>query len=628
MEEHLDYGVVETRDEQQQDKSGSSFLSNLFADKEEIIEELVTEEVTEEPANEEIVEKETVNKEIINNEGTKVTVHVTTETPAKVETQKPKQPRQPRQPKQPGQQSQPRQSGATPRAAASKILTPEQIKALTEENKTLMAELKAERKSRTDAERALEKLRLDQERAILTAQKAAQTEIAQTKAYSDKAIKAAHAETAKVKVEAERDRAKAKKLYDSIIDKAKKDLENAVERQKRAEKTAIEKSSQAAERSRQVASLRMELSRERIKSSGSQPETTSTVTGFGKQTAAGQQYKPQSQPQQQQHANQQHISQQDTNHQYVNQPNAYFSGGQQLAPYGSNLFGGGQDQHIMQINNLLTEIVFRLRAPQPSPSSGLSPEILALLLRQPQPAAAPSPVIPDMTALSDALKTQQEAMQAQLSAIQAQQQAKIDELVRKHQEAAAELARKQREAEDELAQKQLAIDEEIARKKKLAEEEHAQRQQQLAAEEELARKSCEAEEEARKRNPTVDEVAASLDCEIKNRGGVIPTATISISDFLKRRDIGDSQRFSSVKSVQNPAPKSENMPQPTPLPEAETVNIWDAVKENLGGEPVQPEIPVTGGGVAEDPLDDLIANLSRELTELKDALGDQERKKK
>jgi len=582
--------------------------------------------------------------------------NVTTYAPADIKPTEPEITPTPKTPRVPKPKSEPAQTTdgtqvtqtvqSAQRISAKTVLTPEEVKAL-------QATLKSEAKARIDAEnvlektkqhyeRIIEKLRMDQDKVILAAQKAAQAEVDKMKDYVDRATKAAHAETAKVKFEAERDRAKAKKLYDTVIDKAKKDLERSVERQKRAEKTAIERSSQAAERSRQVASLRMELSRERMKGAS----VTNEPTGFGQQASA-------KNGQEQNGAQQigghgQQIGQQIGSQQIPpHQQNPLFPnhgiGHQMPVPFGLAPQFGSPVDSINNIQSMLTELVIRMRtAPQtPFPQSpGVSPELLALLLRQQggQPTMiAPVIATPDTTN-AEALRVQQEAMNVQM----AQQQAKFDALIRKQQEAADEMARKQKEVTEDLERKQRYAEEDIARKQQIAEEEFARKQQ--LAEEELVKKQ-QADEEAWKKQynekmaaaaaPTVDEVADSLDNEMVNRGGrggMAHSATLSISDFLKKRDVGYTPNESQTTSQPRYSSLSATPAPAAPVPA--TASVDEAVAPHVAAlfeqtAPTSSQSAVKATPVVEsleDPLDDLIANLSRELNELKDALGDKNKK--
>lgn len=531
MEEQHDYVVIETQGEPTKDSSVDFFNKQLVKsdngskEDEAAIEDTVDSDLSKESETAVETASDEENDTSKNAENSEVTTEVSTDKKVTIIVKTGKTAKEPKKQATQRKQSAPRASTADAKPKTS------------EETKMLMAELKAEQKARADAEQALEKMRLAHERTLIAAQKTAQTEVAQAKNYADKAVKAAQAETAKVKVEAERDRAKAKKLYDTVIDKAKKDLANAVMRQKRAEKTAIERSSQAAERSRQVASLRMELSRERMKSAHVVDSADSGLV-FHKQNQNGQQGAPQQ-------GAQPNAQPTNTNGQFM--PfNSLVGVGQPL----NNLVGIGQplgvglDPTITQIQHMLAELVIRMRATPSQPpqyQQGLSPDVLALLLRQqPSQPVMPVPMQPAYATSGltpEALKLQQDAMDAQLLEMQSKQQAKFEELMRQQQDATEKMTRKHQEVSAELEHKQRVLDEELARKKKAAEENLAKKQQQ---DEEDWKKQVASNAAAH--NPTVDEVADSLNEEIESRGGVSRSVTLSISDFLKKRDGGDSTR--------------------------------------------------------------------------------------
>jgi len=462
-------------------------------------------------------------------------------------------------------------------------VTPTEIS--PQEARILVANLKDEQRKRADAEKALRLSQTDLEKTrkiAFTAQKNAGIEISNAK-------KAAEAEVARLKVEFNRDRANTFKLQGD----SRKEVTVLMDKLNRTEKSLAEKTSTAAERSRQIASLRMELSREKVKNAkitsgdyGSVPTSQFSLQPVGGHSLASQQ-----------------------------------SGKQSVGELG---------QAVFQIQQMLAELLMRIRglpmpyapppAPYPPPAAAYQPPYPPpppyppapypppQQFAPPAPYAPPPPAPPpsyspiDPYSLSG-MKSQQDAMAAQISSIQMQQQEQFAEIARQQQATEERIVRRQREALEELANKQRKVmgdierlessDDTTVQKEKPSVEEQKGK---LAAEEEYAQRIAEDSH-----NPSVDELADSLNSAIESRGGVVPT--VSLSDFLKARDNADLEtRSEEPEFGRTSAPPIQEENRFEEEVEEDPVEVYEKKK------------------VGKDPLDDLIENLSRELTGLRTQL--------
>lgn len=606
---------------------------------------------------------------------------------------------------------------------------------------------KIQKTSATEIEKAQKGVQAEIDKAQKAAKIEADKAMKNAGVEIDKAKKKADEEVSRLKVEFAGDRAKQLKLHTETKAKADKEIARLTTKLERAEKTAEEKANAAAEKSRQVASLRMELSRERMKATqlgfsngggaagglqytrgtkqepqvlpsqpnGNNGNGNGNLNG-GDQHFGGQQFGAQQNNNQQQYVNGNGNGngQPFANQQYANGNGQPFGGqnfnnqnfnGQQFPnqqqfanQFGAQPFGGIQqfggqvmngggnvDPTMMQIQQMLAELVYRMRsmpaiqspgAAQPAP---IQPPPLPSIPSIPGMPAAQSPL--DTTAFSGMFKSQQDSLAAQMNALQQQnaqfaeitlqQQIAVEEISRKHRETMADLARKQQEVLEEIEYLKQEAEEEITKKQQECEEvlrvnkptnETSAEQQAKQTNEQPSEQSephepneqiepnerefRSATAAATAYNPSVEEVADSLNDAIETRGGVAPAASPSVStDFVSDEKEVTAERaipaepsatakvsdggsyMKGILAQSQPAAPA----QPHNETDAETLNLEPsdetapddetfAADENFDTEPAEQD-------TEKDQLDELIANLSNELNDLKSQLGNGKKKK-